>query len=410
MIDRLCRARWRHALAASLAAALLAACGGAADDSDDGSTHLRLINATADVNSLDMTSDGETGDETRSFTAVARDTQSDFVRLDSGTYTLRGKRAGTSTALALNAHFLEKDKRYTAFVFGREGDYRVQAVLEDQAEPAAGKAMLRVFNAAPDASAVDVYLTDSGTSLDNAVPSVANVAAATLSIATQADRGAWRLRVTGRGDPRDVRLDVAAFELADKARTTIVLQPGVGGVLVHALVSQHEGALAAVKNTQARVRLAAGAAANAAVSASVGGVSLNVNLRSPSIGGYTLVPAGQMNVAVSVGGIAAPQGTKNLIAGGDYTLAVVGAPTAPDWSVVPDRNQLPVATDRAHMRLLHMAPEVDGDVMLSKDFAAVASDWFLANPLIYAPVATGGAAGWRSRRPCSPTRSSSTRT
>jgi Domain of unknown function (DUF4397) len=382
----------RRVLATGLGAALLAACGGAADDDGDGgSTHLRLINATADIDSIDMTADGDASDETRSFSAVLRDAQSDFVSLASGTYTLRAKRAGTSPALAINAHILDKNKRYTAFVFGREGDYRLQALVEDQAEPAAGKALLRVFNAAPDAGNVDVYLTESTTSLDDAVPSASNVAAATLSLYAQADRGVWRLRVTGRGDPRDVRLDVAAFELADKARTTIVLQPGRGGVLVHALMSQHQGALAAVKNTQARVRLAAGAAGNAAVSANMGGVSLNVNLRSPSIGGYVLVPAGLMNVAVTVGGVAAPGGARNLTAGGDHTLVVFGSATAPDWRLVPDRNQLPIQADRARLRLLHMALDVDGDITLSKDFVAVASDWFLANPVIYAPVDAGAA-------------------
>jgi len=393
MTLRLHEARRRRALAATLASALLAACGGGGDDDDDrGAALLRLVNATADIESIDLTVDGDASDETRQFSAIARDAQSDFVNLSSGTYTLRGKRAGASTTLALNAHLLDPGKHYTAFVYGREGDYRLYAALEDQAEPASGRAVLRVFNTAPDAGNVDVYLTESDVSLDDVTPTVANVGAAMLSNYIQVDRGTWRLRVTGRGEPRDVRLDVAALELSDRARTTLALQPGSGGVLVHTLVSQYQGPLAALKNTQARVRLAAGVAAGAGVSASVGGVSLNVNLRSPSIGAYTLVPAGSHLPQVSVNGAPLAGIARPFAAGHDFTLAVYGDPAAPEWRLVPDRNQLPTSPDRARMRLLHMAPEVDGQVTLSKDFVAIASDAFLANPNIYASVDAGPAA------------------
>lgn len=382
----------RRMLAIALAVALLIACGGGDDDDKGrGTAQLRLINATADVNAIDLTVDGESSDEARPFTAVARDGQSEFVNLGSDTYTLRGKRAGEAATLALNASTLEAGKHYTALVYGRDGDYRAYAAVEDQVEPTPGKAMLRVFNAAPDAGSVDVYLTEGNASLDNATPTVAGADAARLSSYSPLDRGTWRLRITGRGDPRDLRLDVAAFELADKARTTLVLQPGVGGVLVHALISQHRGALASTKNTHARVRLAAGVAGGAGVSASVANVPLNVNLRSPSVGAYTLVPAGPATPAVSVNGTAVPGPTRTFLAGGDHTLAVYGAADAAEWRLVQDRNQLPLSAERARMRLLHMAPDVDGQITLSKDFVAVTFDNFLANPHIYAPVTAGPA-------------------
>lgn len=375
------------ALLAGLLSVLAGCGGGEADEATAGNAHLRVINATADVASIDLTLDGEKSDETRAFAAVARDAQSEFVALATGGVTLRGKRADASSALAFNTVGVEKDKRYTAFVYGREGDYRVNAVPEDHPEPAAGKAMLRIFHAAPDAGPVDVYLTEPGAVLEDTVPHVRNVAPATPSLYNLADRGTWRLRITAHGDPRDVRLDIAAFELADKARVTLVLQASGGGALVHALVSQYHGPLAPAKNTQARVRLAAGVAGNGAVTASVGGASVNVNLRSPSVGNYALVPAGLVPVSVSVNGQAPIVRNTNIAAGGDFTLAAYATATGPDWQRIPDNNQPPAQGERAKLRLVHMSPAFDGMLTLSVDFVAVGQDVFLANPHLYAPVA-----------------------
>lgn len=380
----------------------LAGCGGGESDDAAGNAHLRVINATADVASIDLTLDGEKSDETRAYTAVARDAQSEFVALSAGGYTLRGKRAGAASALAIKTAGAEKDKRYTAFVYGREGDYRVDAVLEDEAEPPAAKAMLRVFHAAPDTGPVDVYLTESGAVLEDTVPHVRNVAPATLSLYNLADRGTWRLRITAQGDPRDVRLDVPALALADKARVTIVLQASGGGALVHGLVSQYHGVLAPAKNTQARVRLAAGVAGTGAVSASVGGTSVNVDLRSPSVGNYALVPAGLVPVSVSVNGQAPIVRNTNVAAGGDFTLAAFATATGPDWQRIQDNNQPPAQGERAKLRLVHMSPAFDGALTLSMDFVAVSQDVFLANPHLYAPVAAAASTRLEVTSPLTP--------
>jgi hypothetical protein len=375
------------ALVVALEALLLAACGGAAHD--DEPTQLRLINATLDLDAIDLTTESKPGDETGRHSAVARDAQSAFVPIAAATYTLRGKRSDSGAAVALEVQRLLEGKHHTALVFGRSGNYQLRTLTEDQAEPAAGKALLRVFHAAPDAGDVDVYLIRDDASVDNTRPFAAKLAPTTISDYSALDWGTWRLRVTGRGNPHDLRLDLTAFELADKARTTIVLQSGRGGVLVHALVSQYHGTLAAVKNPHARVRLAAGAANNAAVSASVGGVTLNRDLRSPAIGSYALVPAGQALVSVTVDGVAATRLTRPLLAGGDHTLAVVGTPRESDWRLLPDRNLLPLHADKAQLRLVHMAQELDSSLTLTKDAVAVATDWYLANPDLYAPVPAG---------------------
>jgi hypothetical protein len=187
-----------------LTAGLMAACGGG--DDDDGNARVRFINATADAAALDLTIEDIDDDSERVlFTAIERDLQSDYSEVDGASYRLRLKRAGAGSSLAVGSGTFDGDERYTVFAYGREGDYRVFSALDDEDEPDGGKAKLRVFNAAPDAGAVDVYVTESDASLDDTVPTVANVGGATLGFYNTIDRGTYRLRVTGVNDKDDVR-------------------------------------------------------------------------------------------------------------------------------------------------------------------------------------------------------------
>jgi hypothetical protein len=364
-------APWIRILASVSAVVAMAACGGG---DDDGNGQLRLVNATLDVETIDLTVDTSDIAETRVISEVARDGQSTYVGLSEATYTLRAKRAGLSSTLAVGAAGVQKDQRYTAFAYGREGDYRIATTLEDEDAPAAGNASVRVLNAAPDAGALDVYITESDSPLENTVPVASNVGGGTLSAFNTIDAGTYRLRVTGVSDKEDIRLDVPALALASQARVTLVIQPGRGGVLVDVLISQYQSGIAAVKNTMSRVRLVASVTASGAVTGSVGSTSLNVNLRSPSVGQYALVPAGRQNVDVRVNGAAIAANPIDLVAGADYALAVYGDAAAPTWRVLPDDNRLPVGSDRARMRLMHLASGIGSDLTLVKDYVAVVNN------------------------------------
>jgi Domain of unknown function (DUF4397) len=397
-------ARW---LAAACATIVLAACGGS-DDDDGGNASMRVINATADVEQIDLTTEGLDDDndnsgETAFATAVALDGQTDYASIGDGNWRVRMKRAGNSSSLALGSAAIGGGERYTLFAYGREGDYRLYAALDDEDEPSSGKSKVRVFNAAADAGSVDVYLTESNASLDDTLATASNVAGATLGFYNTVDRGTYRLRVTAGNDKDDVRLDVEGLELADLSRVTIVLQPGPGGVLVNALISQYQGGVSTLKNGFARARLVAGASNNAAVTADLGSTSLNVNLRSPSIASYALVPAGEVAAAIQVNATTALSGNVTLAPGGDYTLAVYGDAAAPSWRLIADDNRPPANGERAKMRLLHMALGVDSTLTLVKDFVSVAGNVAYGNASSYSQVTTAAQARIEVTSPLSAT-------
>lgn len=372
---------------------VLTACGGGGDDDGKGSTTLRVLNASADLDSIDLVLVDSDSNETKPIAAVARDAQSSYVDVTAGTYTVRIKRAGASATLVATGPTFSKGERYTVYVFGREGDYRVGYDIDKEDEPSSGKAKLRIFNAAPDAGSLDVYLTEASATLDDTLPTIAATTGGRIGSWTPVDRGSWRVRVTGAGDKADLRLDLPELALADKARTTLVLQPGPGGVLVHALVSQYQGALTVQKNTQARVRLVAGGNANAAVTARVAGTSLNVNLRSPSVGAYTLVAAGTAGATIAVNATTSIGGSVTLLPGGDHTLAVYGDASAPTWKLLTDDNRPPSSSTRAKLRLVHLAPtSAEANLTLVLDYVGIANDVAYGQASAYALVTgTSGA-------------------
>jgi len=130
--------RWLRYLVALSATIIFAACGGT--DEETANASIRVINATADIESIDVTREGldDTNDddgEQRIFEGVARDGESDYVTLVEGSWRLRLKRADASSSLSLNSAAVAGNESYTVFAYGREGDYRIVSVIDDEDEP-----------------------------------------------------------------------------------------------------------------------------------------------------------------------------------------------------------------------------------------------------------------------------------
>lgn len=341
----------RLALLAALASsALLAACGGGGGDGP-GNTNLRAINLTTDLPSVDLfTSD------TRRFNALTTDTVATSISLEANTYSLVVKKANDPQALLTGSYSLAKDQNYTAVVWGRETALRVSALPEDEVlDSTVGEntARVRFFNATTDTGSLDVFITAASTDLGSALPAQASLTSGSLSGFRDISAGTQRLRVTGAGDPNDVRLDIPNFTLAGRKFATLVLTAGAGGVLVNGTLIEQRGAVATLKNTNARVRMVASVAAAGNISASLGGSTLVGALRSPGVGPYTLVPAGDRNLIVRVNGGVISDATRTFAPGADYTVLAYGAENAGTVSLITDDNRLPSVNTRAKIRLVN---------------------------------------------------------
>jgi len=361
----------RLALLAALASTVwLAACGGGGS-SDAGTTNVRALNLTTDLPSIDL----YTGD-TKRFSAVATDTLAPSISLGAETYTLNVKRAGDGATLLTGSYALSKDQNYTAVVWGRETALRVSTLPENEntADIAAGNTRVRFFNATTDTGALDVFITATAADLGETSSTQGNLASGSLSGFRDLSQGTYRLRVTGVGDPNDVRLDIPAITLKEKTYATLVLTAGASGVLVNGTLIEQQSAVTTLKNTKARMRVVASVNTGGNVNVAVGGRTLAGGLRSPSVGPYTLVDAGTaVDLTVRVNGDVVTSGARSFAAGTDYTLLTYGASTAAQVVVLTDDNRLPTAATRVKVRLLHAAGGT-APLTLSIDYLALASD------------------------------------
>lgn len=341
-------------------------CGGA---SSSGDASLRLVNASG-YDALDLYLDDDL-----SISSVAYGSASSYTDVSADTVTAALTSADSATYLLSQSRTLDTDTKYTAVAYGWQGSLKSN-LIEDSVDAAdSGKTKLTVLNTASDAGTLDIYLTASDDDLEASTPVASAVTGGSSSSITNVTAGTYRLRVTANEDTGDVRLDVSGVVLASTGVVTLVLMPGPGGVLVHALQLVQGGAVTALFNTQARVRLVGGVASGATVSASVGGVSLLSGAPSPTIGSYKLVSAGTATVNVSVAGSALAAQTATLEAGGDYTLLVSGTAAAPTASMVEDDNRLPTSSSKFKLRLLNaMNGMASFPLTLTVDYEAVLSD------------------------------------
>jgi hypothetical protein len=356
-----------------LAVLLLGGCdfgsGGSGDQAD-----IRLLNVSPGYDSLDLytnNNDDDDDSDSKKIEAVSYNTVSSYAEVDSDTYTIKFKRNGvTSTLATLSSEKLTDDTHGTYVAYGSTGHFAALKIAEDVSEPDSNLTKLSVLNTA-EAGSLDVYLTDSSASLEDASPQFGTVAAGSAAAMTTIDSGTYRLRVTGAGDTSDLRLDVPEVTFSSKQVASLILTATSGGVLVNALVLPQEGKLTTYSNTKARVRGAVGVASGT-VTAKVGGVSI---LSSQTVGvinsKYSQVDSGSAAVILSVDGAQVSVPNQTLEAGGDYTLLVWSNADGTQTTLVTDDNRYPSSSGQSKVRLLNGASGLGTAITLSIDYSPI---------------------------------------
>jgi hypothetical protein len=378
--------KWLAALA-SCVAVTLTACGGGGGGSGD-TASVRVVNATLTHASIDLLANGSLA-----LSATASDSVSGYAGVASGSPALQVNDSATGSALATLAPSVAGSGHYVVIAYESGGVLRTTVIAEDAAAPVAGSASLRVFDAATDAGAIDVYITDPATDITTLTSPTFTFAASAslqasgfLSIAP----GTYRVRVTGSGNPLDLRLDMPAVTLTNQQVAALFLAPTIGGTLVNGAALVQQGAYTAGRNTSARVRLAAALASAATVTANAGGTAIAVNVAAPSVGAYVLVPArAAINVSVNGASVAAPAAAP--AAGSDSTLLVYGSAAAPTASLIADDNHLPTTSGNLKLRLLNGLTGAASPLTLDAAFAVIASNVVPGTASPYAVVVSSTA-------------------
>lgn len=362
--NKICRG-----IAVAVVATALTACGGGGNDATV--ANVRMVNATLTHQSISMLSGG-----TAVITATPADSVSTYAGVAAGSPVLQVNDATTNTALTTLAPSVGASAHYVLVAYESGGVTRSTIISEDTALPATGTASLRVFQAATDAGAIDVYITDPATDIASLTSPTFTFSSST-SLQTSSflsiSPGTYRLRVTGAGNPADLRIDLPSFVLANQAIASVILTPTVGGTLVNAGVLAQQADYTAGRNTTARVRLAAAVSGNALVSAGAAGTSVAASVVAPTVTGYAVVPSGSPLV-ITVNGASVASPVTALAAGGDSTLLVYGAPGTATASLITDDNHLTNAATSLKMRMVNGLTGAATPLTLNAAFAVIASN------------------------------------
>jgi len=322
--------------------ATLHACGG--DGEDKGADpKIRLLNLSTGYAQLDLMtnldSDDDDDDETQA-TGVALETVSAYATLDADDYTVKVRRTGSGAVLrSFTGESLVEDTINTYVAYGDVGSFGALRIDESLDEADAGESKLSIANVSS-AGALDVYLTDAATDLDDTTPVLSSVSSGLTQLVS--DSGTFRLRITAAGDNDDVRLDVPTYTLADRGVATLILTSTQGGMLANAISLPQEGQPTKITNTKARVRSAVALANGATATLALGGQAVLTNASAGSISSrYALLDAGSVPVVLTVNGTAVPVTNLALTAGADYTLMVWSGANGPQTSLIVDDNRLP---------------------------------------------------------------------
>ncbi|WP_422010951.1 DUF4397 domain-containing protein [Roseateles sp.] len=348
-------------------AALLTACGGGGSSS---TAQVRLLNATQSYPQLDLTVNDKTINS-----KIAYATVGSYGDVDTANTASKVLTSDVGTSVSATTPTLAGGTAYTYISYGFAGAVRTTLLQEAETAPDANKAKLLILNLAPDAGALDVYVTASTDSLDTATPVTSNLQGGAGSGYNQINSGTFRIRITGytkKGN--DLRLDIPAVTLASASVNTLVLTSTSGGVLVNGMQLIQKGAVTGYANTLTRVRAVNALAGSPVVAATVNGNNILPASLPPNKTDYFSFTAGASTTSITVNSIPLTVGSPNFAAGGDYTLLIWGDASAPQLAVLSDDNRLPTVTGNVKMRLVNGLSVAGSLASLNVDFQTQASN------------------------------------
>jgi hypothetical protein len=357
----------------SLVAVGLAGC----NDSDP-QAQLRLVHASPDAPKVDVFAG-----EGRLVGALDYGQATAFADIDAGRATVRvnGLLPGgtTSTVIGPASLDLATDMQYTVMAVGNVATIEPLVLSQPATTVPAGSTRLRVVHAAPDAPAVDVYLTAPTAALAASTP-VATLSFKQDLAPTEVAAGSYRVRVTPAGNRNALVFDSGTLELTSGASLLIaaIENTDAGTAPIQLLV--HNGTSAALvynAGTPADLRVV-----HASPNAPAVDVVANNNFAAPLVQdlafpqatGYLSVPPATYNVKVTAANAMTAVIDANLVLqpGVRHTVLAVN-PLASIEALVATDNPRRVAT-AGKLRVIHASPTAANvDIYLTAPGASIAT-------------------------------------
>jgi hypothetical protein len=321
---------------------------------------VRVIHASADAPNVNVIADGA-----NIATDLAFKQATAFQDVAAGPVSVRVDGilpSGTVTVIGPVDLTLAASTAYSIVAIGDVSAIRPLVISDTAVPPSAGNVRARVVHAAPDAPAVDVYLTAPTALLEQSV-SLGRLAFAEQTASIVAPAGEYRIRVTLANDATTVVFDSGTVSLPAGADLLVaaVTNVGPGDAPISLVASTGTSTLEILDAaTQAELRVI-----HASPDAPAVDVVVNDNFASPAledvpfpaVSGYLAVPPGTYNVKVTPAntpGVIVIDADVSLAAGKRYSVYATGPLAAiTPYVLIDDDRRVSTA---AKVRIVHAAP------------------------------------------------------
>jgi len=344
----------RLSLAALCAVSLVLTGCGSSGSSNNGTAQLRILNAFSEAPALDVTVA-----TTKIASGLPFQGLTQYTNITAGTPAFTVAVTGASTTLINTTLNVASGSNYTYVVFGPLTG--VAALLSNDAfnDPGNGFFALRVVNAAPGSSAVDVYLTPPGADISATAPSLSNVSYGVTSAFVPIAIGAtFEIRVTPNGT-KEVIFDSTPKTFAEHSANDLVVFSKGSGKLVNAALLSHDsaGSGTLVDNLLAQFKVINASQVTSALNVFVDGTLLLSNIPYTGVSNYQKTAAGAHSIkveATSTPGATLLALSQTLAPATDTSIALAGTAGALTALVLNDDN-LPPPSGTAGVRVVNTA-------------------------------------------------------
>jgi hypothetical protein len=319
--------------------------------SSSGSAQLRILNAFSEAPALNVTVASNPVASGLPFQGLTQ-----YMNIDSGTPMFTVGVTGASTTL-INTTYNVGSASYTYVIFGPLTG--VGAILGNDAfnDPGSGFFSVRIVNAAPGLSAIDVYLTAPGADISSSAPSLGNVSYGVTSAFVPIATGAsFEIRVTPTGT-KEVIFDSTPKTFAEHSGTDIVVFAKGSGKLVNVALLNHDsaGTGSIVDNLLAQYKVINASLVSSALNVFVDNTLQLSNIPYTGVSNYQKTTAGAHNFrveATSTPGAALLTLSQTLAPATDTSIALSGTAGALTALVLNDDN-LPPPSGTAGVRVVN---------------------------------------------------------
>ena len=368
---------YRLSLAALCAVLLvLTGCSKSGSNNGSGSAQLRILNAFSEATALNVTVAS-----TQIASALPFQGLTQYASITSGTPTFTVGVTGASTTLINTTYNVASGGKYTYVVFGPLTG--VGAILGNDAfnDPGNGFFSLRVVNAAPGSSAVDVYLTPPGADISATAPSLGNISYGVTSTFAPISVGAgYEIRVTPTGT-KEVIFDSTLKTFAEHSANDLVVFGKGSGKLVNVALLSHDsaGTGTVVDNLLAQFKVINASQVPSPLNVFVDSTLVLSNIPYTGVSNYQKTAAGTHSISIeatSTPGASLLTLSQALAPATDTSIALVGTAGALAALVLHDDN-LPPPSGTAAIRVVNAAAgsaAFDVFVNFSKQVSSLAAN------------------------------------